>query len=353
VPNTWTLISVQKVPAASNLWGRLIVQTLGGTIFGVNDYLDVDSCLLENSDTVNSYFSGNTASTETKKYSWTDTPNVSTSIETSVVLGVDIDTARREYRQLAVGTSNLSINDLRKKFLELKLGANNRSADGMAKDYWGAKANAATDLTARYDTSVRTNWCTSPNQVNPSPGYSVQTLASVTGIVGHPSGITTATRVSWSGVGTNPGIVIGAPIQDGHTYTISAWIYLETALDGTYGFAQQGVGANTVTIIQGQWVRVSMTRKASGTNNYGFRTTNPAASGSYLVTGVLLEESSTMLPLFDPNAPAAGEVITRWVGAIEGSYNQWFKSNLSVEDYKNIVFNSYQGEELLWLQARP
>lgn len=29
------------------------------------------------------------------------------------------------------------------------------------------------------------------------------------------------------------------------------------------------------------------------------------------------------------------------------------KTNMSVQDYKNVVFNPYQSEELYWLRAQP
>jgi len=133
-------------------------------------------------------------------------------------------------------------------------------------------------------------------------GASYQTITTVTGITGHPEGITTANRVSYNAGATNPGVALLNPAQANTKYTISAWVYHETVPPaGGQAFAMAGLTSSTPTTpVAGVWQRLSWTYTTTASPSYfGFRVASPTGSGSFLITGILIERSGFLGDFFD------------------------------------------------------
>lgn len=174
--------------------------------------------------------------------------------------------------------------------------------------------------------TVRTNLSVDPRQTTPGSlgGYGSQTFAPVTGIVGLPSiGVTTATRVTYTGA-ANPGPLLLIAPKVSTRYTISAYVYHETVgTNATQGFALKGVTANSLPITQGVWERVSWTYTTPATvlagQDLGFRVTGQASGGSYLITGILIEESGFLNNYYDGLTAASGDFNFAWTGTANAS----------------------------------
>lgn len=175
--------------------------------------------------------------------------------------------------------------------------------------------------------TVRTNQSVDPRQTNPGSlgPYGTQTFSAATGISGHPLGITTATRVTYTGA-ANPGPLLLIGPKFSTRYTLSAYVYHETVgTNATQGFAQKGITANSLVITQGVWERVSWTYTtgASGTfstgNDFGFRVTGQTTGGSYLITGILIEESGLLNSYYDGTTAASGDFNYAWTGTANAS----------------------------------
>lgn len=177
-------------------------------------------------------------------------------------------------------------------------------------------------------TVVRTNLCTNPRGTAAFAEYSsptAQTITTVTGLSGHPEGITTANRVTY-GSGSNPGISILNPVTAGMTYTMSAWVYHESLAPtpGSQGLAQNGVVSQTgaPALAVGVWQRLVWTHTAAGTSLLGFRVSGQSGAGtfSYLITGAVIENSFADTGYFyDGNTAASGDFTYSWAGAANAS----------------------------------
>lgn len=174
--------------------------------------------------------------------------------------------------------------------------------------------------------TVRTNLAIDPRQTTPGSlgPYGAQTFTPVTGLVGAPNGITTAARVTYTGA-ANPGPILMLIPKFATRYTLTAYVYHETVgTNATQGFALKGVTANSLPITQGVWERVSWTytTPASGFgsgNDFGFRVTGQTSGGSYLITGVQIEESAYVNPYYDGLTPASGDFNYAWTGTPHAS----------------------------------
>lgn len=158
--------------------------------------------------------------------------------------------------------------------------------------------------------AVRTNLAPNPRGVNAYQNYAsgVGTITpNVTPSTPTPDQINTANRVAWNANDNNPGVIFMLNPAANTTYTMSAWVYVETA-GSALGFAQNGVaGSPTLTPTTGQWSRLSWTyTTGTSTNGFGLRYAGAqAASGSFLITGVLVEATNVLGPYFDGGQPAA------------------------------------------------
>lgn len=168
--------------------------------------------------------------------------------------------------------------------------------------------------------AVRTNLCLNPRGVNAFAGYSGegnQTITSNVAITGHPEGITTANRVTYT-TGANPGVIILNPVVSGTKYTMSAWVWHESVMStpGSASFAQAGVASQPgapSTTVSTQWQRVSWTAyTASGTSQFGYRVSSNGGTGtgSFLITGVVVEASTALDSFFDGATPAQQNLVT-------------------------------------------
>jgi hypothetical protein len=156
-------------------------------------------------------------------------------------------------------------------------------------------------------TAIRTNLYWNPRGVTVMSDYSGaanQTITTVTGIADNPDGITTANRVSYAAGASNPGVLVYNNLAANTKYTMSAWVYHETAptSSGGQAFAMAGVVSQSPapTIVQGQWQRLSWTYTTPASPTFfGFRVASPASAGSFLITGILVETSGVVSDFFD------------------------------------------------------
>ncbi|QPX62638.1 minor tail protein [Arthrobacter phage Wollypog] len=197
------------------------------------------------------------------------------------------------------------------------------------------RTNLITNPRTEYTTGllnsvVRTNLAIDPRGVSASNsqyGTGSTTLTGNVAISGHPEGITTALRVSYT-TGSNPGIMIYGGTVAGQTYTMSAWIYHESVMStaGSQGFAQSGIlsMSNPPAVVTEVWQKITWQHTPSGTNPYGFRVSGQSGTGngSYLITGILFEQTKNTDPAFFDGAtpaqvnlvpnPSFGSGISSW-----------------------------------------
>jgi hypothetical protein len=178
---------------------------------------------------------------------------------------------------------------------------------------------------------VRTNLNTNPRGLVAFAEYSnptAHTITTVTGLSGHPDGITTANRVTY-GSSSNPGVTLYNSVVSGTTYTISAWVYHETIAPtpGSQGLAQNAIGSqpSPPAIVVGVWQRLVWTQTANGTTNLGFRVSSQSGAGtfSYLITGIVIENSFADTGYFydgySVTRPDAGDFTYAWTGTAGAS----------------------------------
>ena len=161
--------------------------------------------------------------------------------------------------------------------------------------------------------TIRTNYALHPRGTSSLQSYAsagITQTASVP-ITGHPEGIGTALRVSYS-TGSNPGIALLSAAVPNTTYTVSAWVLHEAIMStpGQPGFAQAGITSSGHEYNLGVWQRVSWTYTVGGsTNLLGYRVGGQAGTGtgSFLITGMLVEKSSTLDNFFDSASVNSGD----------------------------------------------
>lgn len=172
--------------------------------------------------------------------------------------------------------------------------------------------------------AIRTNLCTNPVGVAAFGPYSAAvTITPNVTVTGNPDGLTTANRVSYTSE-SNPGVSLKSAVVVGTQYTISAWVYHESAAPtpGTQGFAQLGVTAmpSPPAITVGSWVKLTWTYTATQTFPLGFRiTAQSGGSGSFLITGVLIEESAAVGTFFAGSTSASNGFTYAWTGTANAS----------------------------------
>ena len=142
--------------------------------------------------------------------------------------------------------------------------------------------------------------------------------------------VTAAIRFTYTGSASNPGLNILSPVAASTTYTMSAWVYIEslTSTPGNGGFAENGVisGTSVDIALVGQWQKITWTRTttASPGPNFGLRFASMAGTGtgSILVTGITIEVSDATgaSPIFFDGATSAGGDFTyAWTGTANNS----------------------------------
>ena len=185
---------------------------------------------------------------------------------------------------------------------------------------------------------VRQNLCTNPRGVGTFFSYSsgaAQVITPNVAITGHPEGITTATRFTFSSSASNPGINILPSPAENTTYVLSAWIYVESLPDtpAAGGFAENGVvsGSNYPNTV-GVWNRISWVRTTTGTPGscFGIRhagLSGGTGSGSILVTGILIETftsstAASVTSFFDGASTDTSDYDYGWVGTANNSVSR-------------------------------
>jgi hypothetical protein len=172
---------------------------------------------------------------------------------------------------------------------------------------------------------IRTNLALNPRMTNYNfGGYGAQTLNAITGVTGHPEGITTAVRVGYTTGAGNPGAVV-MPIPDINTqYSVSVWVYNEGSTTENIAIALKGVtSGGQQSVPTGVWTRLvwTMTTPAAlgSGNDFGVRIGSPFADGSFLVTGVLIEKSPLVHTYFDGSKAAYSDFTHAWTGTAGNS----------------------------------
>lgn len=166
-------------------------------------------------------------------------------------------------------------------------------------------SNPALEAVGGVPTILRHNLATNPRMANTSlGGYQTQTLTAVSGLTGVPEEITTAVRVAYpQGTSTNPGAII-MPLPNTSTqYSLTAWVLNEGSVDETIAMALKGATSGGSQVVPpGVWTRLSWTMTTPSSlgsgNDFGVRISSPSAAGSFLVTGVTIEQRPEPSPRF-------------------------------------------------------
>lgn len=169
---------------------------------------------------------------------------------------------------------------------------------------------------------VRRNLAISPRGVGTLGGYGTQTITPNVVATGNPDGITTATRISYTSGQANPGLrFTSANLAAGTTYTISAWIYVESqTVASGYGLGIVSASSETSrTLAVGVWTRVSWTVTPGSAGVPGFRLNSSAAAGAFLVTGMLVEAGSVVGSVFDGSWSQDPNLSPAWTSAANAS----------------------------------
>ncbi|WIY84338.1 hypothetical protein [Propionimicrobium sp. PCR01-08-3] len=99
----WVRLSVSSNAPATTTNAQVFLYAAAVTDFPAGTTLDLDACLIEQSDVLGDYFDGAKASTPEHRYAWAGTPDASESIEFEVTRGPSIlsfGAARNVQRQL-------------------------------------------------------------------------------------------------------------------------------------------------------------------------------------------------------------------------------------------------------------
>ena len=191
---------------------------------------------------------------------------------------------------------------------------------------------------------VRTNLCANPRGVLTMLHYSGAGAQTITPniAVTAPEGITTAIRFTYDGSASNPGLNILSPISASTTYTMSAYVMIEslTSTPGGGGFAENGVISGTTldNTKLGVWQKITWTRTttASPGPNFGIRfaaVAGTGTTGSILVTGIMIEtvDAANASPaFFDGATPAAAaaDFTYSWNGTANASRSIQYATSL-------------------------
>lgn len=178
-------------------------------------------------------------------------------------------------------------------------------------------------------TITRTNYAPTPRMVNTSlGGYGTQTLTAVTGLSGNPDGITTAVRVSYVAGNATPGAVIMPLPQSSKQYSLSAWVMVESGDSTNIAFALKGAtsGGSPTTFTVGVWTKITWNAYTTPSglvtgNDFAVRLGGSAVAptGSFLVTGVTIEQTSTVGTFFDGGTAASGGTTYAWASTANAS----------------------------------
>ena len=173
-------------------------------------------------------------------------------------------------------------------------------------------------------TEIRRNLAMSPYGIAALPAYQLgPTITGNVAVADHPEGITTANRFTFNTSAVNPGLdFAGAVVPVGQQVTLSAWVKLESGSTNPYGLALKGqAGETNRTLTVGVWERISWTVVGSGIARVpGFRRASNAATGSVLITGMLVEYGPTMGTIFSGDSTGAPpDQAYTWQGTRDGS----------------------------------
>lgn len=178
-------------------------------------------------------------------------------------------------------------------------------------------------------TTMFTNLCINPRGVQAYIEYqsaASQTISANVAITGNPDGFTTANRVTYTN-GSNPGVMLVNPLIDGQIYTAQCWVYHESIepTAGSQGLAQAGVTSmpSPPAIVQGVWQKITWTFTASTTNYMGYRVSSQSGgSGSFLITGVMVEAVGVLNTFYDGATAASGDFTYTWAGTANASVSR-------------------------------
>jgi hypothetical protein len=172
------------------------------------------------------------------------------------------------------------------------------------------------------NTTVRQNFCINPRGLGAIRPYYLaesQVINSSIGISDHPAGLTKAFRVSYELGARLPGLTLASNLPAG-TYTVSMWIKHESVSpDSRQSFASlNNVSEERYPVPSGNdWVREDWTQQIKEGASIGFRIASVVgAGGSFLVSGILVENTNRVDEYFDGSTVSLG---ASWAGDSDGS----------------------------------
>lgn len=189
--------------------------------------------------------------------------------------------------------------------------------------------NPSMETAAAGPVLMRTNLALNPRGVTGGffAGYGAQSYAAATGIPAHPDGVTTATRVSYSAGAGNPGLILCQIPDVSSVHTVSCWVYNEGPTNELIALALKGNSSSVaVDVPPGVWTRLSWTMTTPAAlgsgNDYGVRIAAPASTGSFLVTGSLVEKAVSIVGAWFDGASTATDFTYIWTGTANASTSQ-------------------------------
>lgn len=188
---------------------------------------------------------------------------------------------------------------------------------------------------------VRRNLATSPFGLGPMDGYNGgETVTPGVAVNDHPEGITTATRVSYTaGLGNVGAITTHGtyPVNDtSATYALSAWVKVESGDTGTFALALigQATGGPVVNPAAGEWHKLTWMVTPTTSRRTGVRLGGVTTqSGSFLITGLIVERTAVNLPEFDGYHSPDGDLMAAWAGTPNDSESVLY----GVEETGNVA----------------
>lgn len=169
------------------------------------------------------------------------------------------------------------------------------------------------------------NYAESPFGIAQLPAYTSGESRTANEVVAdHPLGYTRAQRVTFSTGNANAGVKLGlTAFPVGTVLSMTVWVKaLGGSNLGNYGFGAIGLIAGPVeTLILNTWVQYSWNYTVGGvtTRQIGFRRGSSGATGDFLITGMQLEISPSLGPLFSGATANTPGNRYFWQGTTEAS----------------------------------
>jgi len=185
-------------------------------------------------------------------------------------------------------------------------------------------------------------------------GAMAQTITPNIVVNTHPLGITRAIRFTYAPSAQNPGLnILSTPLPN-TTYTMTAWVYINslTSEPGGGGFAENGVisGSSVNANLVGEWQKVTWTRTTTANPgpNFGLRfaAVGGTGTGDILVTGIMIDTMAQETPFFDGSTPASGDFTYGWAGTANNAASREYGVGVALANSTGSAYRSaYQSSD--------